>query len=147
LGKQQDSLKGLDFSRMLRDSAFQISSEQGPFANSALSMIKEQDLYKRFAGITNRYGFTPEQLVTVGAGVSMAYIENLKSGLFDEKKATANSLMDGFKGMKSIGASALMGSLGNSSNAAKLNESVASERNLALVSKYMPQREKLFALL
>jgi hypothetical protein len=113
-------------------------------------MIKEQSLYKSFASVTTRYGFTPEQLITVGSEVSMAYIENLKSGLSDENKETANKLMGGFQSMKSAkdkGATSLMGSLGNASSAADTTESLVSESNLALVSEYMPQLKKLFALL
>lgn len=146
----QDSLKGLDLGSMLGASADQTTSEQGSLANSALSMIKEQDLYKSFEGVTSRYGFTPEQLITVGSEVSMAYIENLKSGLSTENKETADKLMGGFQSMKSVkdkGASSLMGSLGNASSAAKSSEPVVSESNLELVSEYMPQLKKLFALL
>ncbi|MEL0639763.1 short-chain dehydrogenase [Pseudoalteromonas aliena] len=146
----QDSLKGVDLGNMLGASSDQTASEQSSLANSALSIIKEQDLYKSFEELTNRYGFTPEQLITVGSEVSMAYIENLKSGLSDENKATANKLMGGFQSIKNVkdkGASSLIGSLGNASNTSESNEPVVSENNLELVSEYMPQLEKLFALL
>ena len=130
----QESLKDLDLASMLGGSADQSVGEQSSLANSALSMIKEQDLYKSFASVTNRYGFTPEQLVTVGSEVSMAY-----------------KVMGGFQSMKSAkdkGASSLMGSFGKSSSAAEEStESLVSENNLELVSEYMPQLQKLFALL
>ena len=147
----QESLKDLDLASMLGGSADQSVGEQSSLANSALSMIKEQDLYKSFASVTNRYGFTPEQLVTVGSEVSMAYIENLKSGLSADNQETANKVMGGFQSMKSAkdkGASSLMGSFGKSSSAAEEStESLVSENNLELVSEYMPQIQKLFALL
>ena len=63
-------------------------------------MIKEQGLYKSFADITNRYGFSPEELVSVGSEVSMAYIENLKSGLSAENQETANKVMGGLQSLK-----------------------------------------------
>ncbi|MEL0655545.1 short-chain dehydrogenase [Pseudoalteromonas issachenkonii] len=147
----QESLKDLDLASMLGGSADQSVGEQSSLANSALSMIKEQDLYKSFASVTNRYGFTPEQLVTVGSEVSMAYIENLKSGLSADNQETANKVMSGFQSMKSAkdkGASSLMGSFGKSSSAAEEStESLVSENNLELVNEYMPQLQKLFALL
>ena len=146
----QDALKNVDLGSMLGATADQTTAEQGALANTALNMIKEQSLYKSFASVTTRYGFTPEQLISVGSEVSMAYIENLKSGLSDENKETANKLMGGFQSMKSAkdkGATSLMGSLGNASSAADTTESLVSESNLALVSEYMPQLKKLFALL
>ena len=45
----QASLESLDLSSMLGASADQTVTEQSSLANSALSMIKQQDLYKSFA--------------------------------------------------------------------------------------------------
>ncbi|MBH0059298.1 short-chain dehydrogenase [Pseudoalteromonas sp. SWXJZ94C] len=146
----QESLKDLDLASMLGGSADQTVGEQSSLANSALSMIKDQDLYKSFEGVTSQYGFTPEQLVTVGTEVSMAYIENLKSGLSTENQETATKVMSGLSSMKSAkdtSASSLMGSFGKASSAVESSEPVVSESNLALVSEYMPQLQKLFALL
>ena len=146
----QASLKCLDLASMLGASADQTVTEQSSLANSALSMIKQQDLYKSFANVTGQYGFTPEQLIAVGSEVSMAYIENLKSGLSDEHKETANKLMGGLQSMQSSkdkGVSSLMGAFGNASTAAQSAEPVVSENNLALVSEYMPQLKKLFSML
>ncbi|GAA59109.1 short chain dehydrogenase [Pseudoalteromonas sp. BSi20652] len=146
----QDSLQGLDLGSMLGASADQTTSEQGSLANSALSMIKDQDLYKSFEGVTSRYGFTPEQLITVGSEVSMAYIENLKSGLSEKNKETASKVMGGLSSMKSAkdsSASSSMGSFGKTLSAVESSEPVVSESNLELVSEYMPQLKKLFALL
>ena len=154
-GQLQSYMKALpavtSWASMLGGSAEQSVGEQSSLANSALSMIKEQDLYKSFAGVTNRYGFTPEQLVTVGSEVSMAYIENLKSGLSADNQETATKVMGGLQSLKSAkdsGASSLMGSFGKSSSAAaESTDSLVSESNLELVSEYMPQLQKLFALL
>ena len=52
------------------------------------------------------------------------------------------------KSAKDKGASSLMGAFGKSSSAAEEStESLVSENNLELVSEYMPQLQKLFALL
>jgi hypothetical protein len=148
----QESLQDLDLASMLGGSADQSVDEQSSMANTALNMIKEQDLYKSFASVTNSYGFSPEELISVGTEVSMAYIENLKSGLSAENQATADKVMSGFQSLKSAkdnGASSLMGSFGKSSSE-EAEESAAplvSESNIELVSEYMPQLQKLFALL
>ena len=148
----QESLKDLDLASMLGGSADQTVGEQSSLANSALSMIKDQDLYKSFEGVTSQYGFTPEQLVTVGTEVSMAYIENLKSGLSTENQETATKVMSGLSSMKSAStdtsASSLMGSFGKASSAVEeTSEPVVSESNIALVGEYMPQLQQLFGLL
>ncbi|MEJ2913720.1 short-chain dehydrogenase [Pseudoalteromonas sp. C12FD-1] len=147
----QDSLKNLDLASMLGGSADQSVEEQSSLANSALNMIKEQDLYKSFASVTNRYGFSPEELVSVGSEVSMAYIENLKSGLSAENQETANKVMGGLQSLKSAkssDASSLMGAFGKASSAAEEStDPLVSENNLELVGEYMPQLQKIFALL
>ena len=147
----QDTLKSLDLASMLGGSAEQSVEEQSSLANSALSMIKEQGLYKSFADITNRYGFSPEELVSVGSEVSMAYIENLKSGLSAENQETANKVMGGLQSLKSAkssDASSLMGAFGKASSAAEEStDPLVSENNLELVGEYMPQLQKIFALL
>lgn len=147
----QESLQDLDLASMLGGSADQSVDEQSSMANTALNMIKEQDLYKSFASVTNSYGFTPEELVSVGSEVSMAYIENLKSGLSAENQETATKVMSGLQSLKSAkssDASSLMGSFGKSSSAAEEStDSLVSESNLELVGEYMPQLQKIFALL
>ncbi|MEL0649467.1 short-chain dehydrogenase [Pseudoalteromonas agarivorans] len=147
----QESLQDLDLASMLGGSADQSVDEQSSMANTALAMIKEQDLYKSFASVTNSYGFSPEELVSVGSEVSMAYIENLKSGLSAENQETATKVMSGLQSLKSAkssDASSLMGSFGKSSSAAEeTTDSLVSESNLELVGEYMPQLQKIFALL
>ncbi|MEM5549486.1 short-chain dehydrogenase [Pseudoalteromonas neustonica] len=145
--QNQDSLQSMDFGSMLGGSEGGTSA----LALSALGMIKDNDLYKDFAALTNEYGFTPEQLVSVGSEVSMAYLENIKGDLSTENKAKVNQLMGGLQSMSSTkdkGASAMMGTMGHSANAAQTQAEapVVSDSNLNLVKQYMPQLQKLFSM-
>ncbi|WKD25668.1 hypothetical protein NDQ71_22655 [Pseudoalteromonas sp. KG3] len=118
-------------------------------ALGALGMIKDNDLYKEFAALTNQYGFTPEQLISVGSEVSMAYLENLKGNLSPENKEKVNQLMGGLQSMggsQNNSASSMLGSVANSANAASADTPVVSENNVNLVKEYMPQLQKLFAM-
>ncbi len=142
--QSQDSLKSMDLGSVLG------GSEGGSTAMAlgALGTIKDNDLYKEFAALTNKYGFTPEQLITVGSEVSMAYLENIKGNLSPENKDKVNQLMGGLQSMggsKNNSASSMMGTLGNSANAANTGAPVVSESNLKLIKEYMPQLQKLFA--
>ena len=49
-------------------------------------------------------------------------------------------------GSKTNSASSMMGTLGNSANAASADAPVVSESNLKLIKEYMPQLQKLFAM-
>ncbi|MCQ8878825.1 short-chain dehydrogenase [Pseudoalteromonas shioyasakiensis] len=143
--QDQDALKSVNLGSMLGGS----DSSTGGMALSALGMIKDNDLYKDFAALTNQYGFTPEQLLTVGTEVSMAYFENLKGSLSPENKEKVNQLMGGLQslnGSKDKSASAMVGTLGNSASAATTDAPAVSENNLELVQEYMPQLQKLFAM-
>jgi hypothetical protein len=144
----QDSLGGLDLGDMLGTSAAS-TSDQSSMISSAVSLLKAQDLYTSLAGVTSSFGFTPEQLFTIGSEVSMAYVENLKSGLSEENQATVNTVMGGLSAMKTAkDTSSLLGSFGkSSSDEEEAAESAVSESNLSLVSEYMPQLEQLFTLL
>lgn len=143
--KDQPALKNMNLASMLGNS----ESSSGGMAMSALGMIKDNDLYKQFATLTNKYGFTPEQLVSVGSEVSMAYLENIKGNLSPENKERVNQLMGGLQSAgasKGKSTSSLMGSMANSANAAPAGEAIVSENNLNLVKEYMPQLKKLFAM-
>ena len=142
--QSQDSLKSMDLGSMLGGSEGGTSA----MALGALGMIKDNDLYKEFATLTNKYGFTPEQLISVGSEVSMAYLENIKGNLSPENKEKVNQLMGGLQSMsgsKDKGASSMLGSVANSANAASADAPVVSENNLKLIKEYMPQLQKLFA--
>ncbi|MGO2129535.1 MAG: short-chain dehydrogenase [Pseudoalteromonas prydzensis] len=143
--KNQDSLKSMDLGNMLGD------SEGGSTATAlgALGMIKDNDLYKEFTALTTKYGFTPEQLIAVGSEVSMAYLENIKGNLSPENKETVNQLMGGLQSMsgsQNNSANSMLGSVANSANAASADAPVVSENNVNLVKEYMPQLQKLFAM-
>ena len=143
--KNQDSLKSMDLGNMLG------GSEGGSTATAlgALGMIKDNDLYKEFTALTTKYGFTPEQLIAVGSEVSMAYLENIKGNLSPENKETVNQLMGGLQSMsgsQNNSANSMLGSVANSANAASAAAPVVSENNVNLVKEYMPQLQKLFAM-
>ena len=126
--QNQDALKSMDLGSMLG------SAESGTSAMTfdALSTIKDSDLYKEFATLTNKYGFTPEQLITVGSEVSMAYLENIKGNLSPKNRDKVNQLMGGLQSMggaKNNSASSMMGTLGNSANTASTDAPVVSEHN------------------
>ena len=143
--QNQDALKSMDLGSMLGGSEGGTSA----MALGALGMIKDNDLYKEFATLTNKYGFTPEQLISVGSEVSMAYLENIKGNLSPENKEKVNQLMGGLQSMsgsKDKSASSMLGSVANSANAASADAPVVSENNLNLVKEYMPQLQKLFAM-
>lgn len=144
--QDQDALQSVDLASMLGGS----ENSSSTMAQSALGMIKDNDLYKEFATLTNQYGFTPEQLISVGSEVSMAYLENIKGNLSPENKEKVNQLMGGLQSMsgsKSTSANAMFGTLGNSANAASTETPPVSANNLALVKEYMPQLKKLFAMM
>ncbi|OUS68819.1 short-chain dehydrogenase [Pseudoalteromonas sp. A601] len=141
--QNQDALNSLDLGNMLGGS----EAGSGAMALSALGMIKDNDLYKEFAALTNQYGFTPEQLISVGSEVSMAYLENIKGNLSPENKEKVNQLMGGLQSMsgsKDKSAASMIGSLGNTANAADAPQ--VSSNNLELVQEYMPQLQKLFSM-
>lgn len=143
--KNQDSLKSMDLGNMLG------GSEGGTNATAlgALGMIKDNDLYKEFTALTTKYGFTPEQLIAVGSEVSMAYLENIKGNLSPENKETVNQLMGGLQSMsgsQNNSANSMLGSVANSANAASAAAPVVNENNVNLVKEYMPQLQKLFAM-
>ena len=143
--EDQPALQNMDLGSMLGGG----ESSSGGMAMSALGMIKDNDLYKQFSALTNKYGFTPEQLVSVGSEVSMAYLENIKGSLSPENKERVNQLMGGLQSMgasKDKSANSLMGSMANSANAAPAKDAIVSESNLNLVKEYMPQLKKLFAM-
>ncbi|MFU2511548.1 short-chain dehydrogenase [Pseudoalteromonas sp. ASV78] len=143
--KNQDSLKSMDLGNMLG------GSEGGSTATAlgTLGMIKDNDLYKEFTALTTKYGFTPEQLIAVGSEVSMAYLENIKGNLSPENKETVNQLMGGLQSMsgsQNNSANSMLGSVANSANAASADAPVVNENNVNLVKEYMPQLQKLFAM-
>ncbi|MGO2169173.1 short-chain dehydrogenase [Pseudoalteromonas sp. AOP31-A2-14] len=141
--QDQPALDNLNLASMLGS-----SEGNSSMATSALSMLKDNDLYKQFSALTAEYGFTPEEFVSVGSEVSMAYLENLKSGLSDENKAKVNELMGGIKSSgnsSASSASSMMSSLGGSTSTADSSTEV-SESNVSLVQEYMPQLQKLFAM-
>jgi hypothetical protein len=143
--QNQDALKSMDLGSMPGGSEGGTSA----MALGALGMIKDNDLYKEFAALTNQYGFTPEQLISVGSEVSMAYLENLKGNLSPENKEKVNQLMGGLQSMggsQNNSASSMLGSVANSANAASADTPVVSENNVNLVKEYMPQLQKLFAM-
>ena len=72
--QNQPELNTVDLSGML-------GNADSSSVMNALGHIKEHELYTEFEALTKQYGFTPEQLVTVGSEVSMAYLENLKAGI------------------------------------------------------------------
>jgi len=144
--QNQDALKSTDLKNLLGGS----DNSSNAMALGALGMIKDNDLYKDFVALTNKYGFTPEQLISVGTDVSMAYFENIKSELSPENKEKVNQLMGGLQSMNSVkdkGASSMMGMLGNSANAKSNEAPLVSAHNLALIEEYMPQLKKLYAVL
>ncbi len=129
-----------------------LGSSEGVDSSSvmnALGFIKEHELYTEFAALTKKYGFTPEQLVSVGSEVSMAYLENLKAGLSDENKERVNQAMSGLQSLTAKSSSASTSSLSGALEGIKAStESVeVSENNLNLVKEYMPQLKQLFAML
>lgn len=142
----QDALKSANLKSLLGSS----DSNNNALALSALGMIKDNDLYKEFATLTNQYGFTPEQLLSVGSEVSMAYFETIKSDLSPENKEKVNQLMGGLQSMnatKDKGASSMMGMVGNSASAKSNEAPLVSAHNLELVQEYMPQLKRLYAAL
>ncbi|WP_404343334.1 short-chain dehydrogenase [Pseudoalteromonas mariniglutinosa] len=140
--EEQPALQSLDLGSALT------SESQGQETVGVVALLKDNDLYKQFAELTNQYGFTPEQLITVGSDVSMAYFENIKAGLSTENQQKVNQLMGGLQGLgsaKESSTTSLMGALGNSTAASE--QPIVSEQNLSLVKQYMPQLEKLFTML
>lgn len=140
----QDALKSANLKSLLGSS----DSNNNALALSALGKIKDNDLYKEFATLTNQYGLTPEQLLSVGSEVSMAYFETIKSDLSPENKERVNQLMGGLQSMgatKDKGATSTMGMVGNSASAKSQDATAVSAHNLELVQEYLPQLKRLYA--
>jgi len=116
----------------------------------ALGHIKEHELYTEFEALTKQYGFTPEQLVTVGSEVSMAYLENLKAGMSEENKQRVNQAMSsGLQSLTASSSDAGTRSMAGALEGVKASTATAnvSESNVNLVKQYMPQLKELFAML
>jgi len=113
----------------------------------ALGHIKEHELYTEFEALTKQYGFTPEQLVTVGSEVSMAYLENLKAGMSEENKQRVNQAMS--QSLTASSSDAGTRSMAGALEGVKASTATAnvSESNVNLVKQYMPQLKELFAML
>lgn len=120
-----------------------------PSVMDALGHIKEHELYTEFEALTKQYGFTPEQLVTVGSEVSMAYLENLKAGMSEENKQRVNQAMSGLQSLTASSSDAGTRSMAGALEGVKASTATAdvSESNVNLVKQYMPQLKELFAML
>lgn len=116
---------------------------------NALGHIKEHELYTEFEALTKQYGFTPEQLVTVGSEVSMAYLENLKAGMSEENKQRVNQAMSGLQSLTASSSDAGTRSMVGALEGVKASTETVdvSESNVNLVKQYMPQLKELFAML
>ncbi|MCG7569129.1 short-chain dehydrogenase [Pseudoalteromonas sp. CNC9-20] len=114
-------------------------------SDSAIAMLKNTDSYQQFADVISRYGFTPEQLISVGSEVTAAYLANVKGDLSAEDKARVDEVMGGLQSLSgsSNKTNSLLGAIGSANQA---SEDV-SDTNIALVEEYMPQLKKLFSVL
>lgn len=144
--KNQPELESVDLGNMLGST----DGVDTSVVMSALGHIKEHELYTEFAALTQQYGFTPEQLVTVGSEVSMAYLENVKATLSPENQARVNQAMSGLQSLTASSASSgtrsMTGALEGVKEASNAPVDV-SENNVNLVKEYMPQLKQLFAML
>ncbi len=143
--QNQPELDSLNLGSMLGSSDGVDSSS----VMDALGHIKEHELYTEFAALTKQYGFTPEQLVTVGSEVSMAYLENLKAGMSEENKQRVNQAMSGLQSLTASSSDAGTRSMAGALEGVKASTATAdvSESNVNLVKQYMPQLKELFAML
>lgn len=117
-------------------------SEGGDVTSSVISMLKDNEMYGQFESMLGDYGFTPEQLISVGSSISSAYFANLKGGLSSENQSALDSVMGGLKsfGGSNDKVSNALGAAGN------IDTSNVSENNLSMVSEYMPQLKKVFSM-
>lgn len=140
--QNQPELNTVDLSGML-------GSADSSSVMNALGHIKEHELYTEFEALTKQYGFTPEQLVTVGSEVSMAYLENLKAGMSEENKQRVNQAMSGLQSLTASSSDAGTRSMVGALEGVKASTATAdvSESNVNLVKQYMPQLKELFAML
>jgi len=140
--QNQPELNTVDLSGML-------GSADSSSVMNALGHIKEHELYTEFEALTKQYGFTPEQLVTVGSEVSMAYLENLKAGMSEENKQRVNQAMSGLQSLTASSSDAGTRSMVGALEGVKASTETVdvSESNVNLVKQYMPQLKELFAML
>lgn len=140
--QNQPELNTVDLSGML-------GNADSSSVMNALGHIKEHDLYTEFEALTKQYGFTPEQLVTVGSEVSMAYLENLKAGMSEENKQRVNQAMSGLQSLTASSSDAGTRSMVGALEGVKASTATVdvSESNVNLVKQYMPQLKELFAML
>ncbi len=140
--QNQPELNTVDLSGML-------GNADSSSVMNALGHIKEHELYTEFEALTKQYGFTPEQLVTVGSEVSMAYLENLKAGMSEENKQRVNQAMSGLQSLTASSSDAGTRSMVGALEGVKASTATAdvSESNVNLVKQYMPQLKELFAML
>jgi hypothetical protein len=140
--QNQPELNTVDLSGML-------GSADSSSVMNALGHIKEHELYTEFEALTKQYGFTPEQLVTVGSEVSMAYLENLKAGMSEENKQRVNQAMSGLQSLTASSSDAGTRSMVGALEGVKASTATVdvSESNVNLVKQYMPQLKELFAML
>ena len=140
--QNQPELNTVDLSGML-------GSADSSSVMNALGHIKEHELYTEFEALTKQYGFTPEQLVTVGSEVSMAYLENLKAGMSKENKQRVNQAMSGLQSLTASSSDAGTRSMVGALEGVKASTATVdvSESNVNLVKQYMPQLKELFAML
>ncbi|WP_105265397.1 short-chain dehydrogenase [Pseudoalteromonas sp. T1lg76] len=121
------------------------STTNNAMMNSAITMLKDNGMYQEFATMLSAYGFTPEQLISVGSEISSAYLANMKGSLSAENQQRVDQVMGGLQslsGSKSSDSNSLLGALGKANEASK--EEI-SDNNLAIVSEYMPQLQQLFS--
>jgi len=140
--QNQPELNTVDLSGML-------GNADSSSVMNALGHIKEHELYTEFEALTKQYGFTPEQLVTVGSEVSMAYLENLKAGMSEENKQRVNQAMSGLQSLTASSSDAGTRSMVGALEGVKASTATVdvSESNVNLVKQYMPQLKELFAML
>ena len=140
--QNQPELNTVDLSGML-------GNADSSSVMNALGHIKEHELYTEFEALTKQYGFTPEQLVTAGSEVSMAYLENLKAGMSEENKQRVNQAMSGLQSLTASSSDAGTRSMVGALEGVKASTATVdvSESNVNLVKQYMPQLKELFAML
>lgn len=120
-------------------------STNNTMVSSAITMLNDNAMYQEFATMLSAYGFTPEQLISVGSEISSAYIVNMKGNLSAENQQRVDQVMGGLQslsGGKSSDSNSLLGTLGKANEASK--EEI-SDNNLSIVSEYMPQLQQLFS--
>ena len=140
--QNQPELKNVDLGSMLSGSEATNTSSMMGF----LDQIKQHELYTEFAGLTEQYGFTPEQLIVVGSEVSMAYLANLKGSLSSENQKRVDQAVTGLQSFGASSANSGTRSLAGALEGAKSSTNV-NKGNVNLVKEYMPQLKQLFAML